>query len=527
MGSPGKQADPSRPVWWREAVVYQVYVRSFQDTGGDGVGDLPGVRARLPYLAALGVDALWLTPFYPSPMADHGYDVADPRDVDPLFGSLADLDALVVDAHKLGLRLLVDLVPNHTSDAHVWFVEALAAPPGSPARARYLFRDGRGPDGAEPPNNWQSEFGGPAWTRVSDGQWYLHLFAPGQPDLNWRNPEIGDDAERTVRFWLDRGVDGFRIDVAHGLHKAEDLPDQTIERTGLMIGAESSGKYDQPEVHDVYRRWRRVLDSYDGDRTAVGEVWLSDPERWADYLRPDELPLSFTFSLTMAAWSAAEWRRAIEEALHAVGRTGGTATWVLGNHDVTRPATRYGSLDRARAAGLATLALPGAYFLYQGDELGLPDVEVPPEARQDPMWLRTGHGRDGCRAPIPWNAAEPHLGFTTGEPWLPQGPGWAALAADSQVDDPLSTLVLYRGALAIRRRLPALGAGELRWRDAPEGCLAFDRPGEPAVTTVVNLTGEQLALSLPGRLILASAPVGYDGQTLTLPADTAVWLALE
>jgi alpha-glucosidase len=257
----GQVGSPSSQPWWRDTVVYQVYVRSFQDTGGDGVGDLPGVRARLPYLAALGVDALWLTPFYPSPMADHGYDVADPRDVDPLFGTLADLDALVADAHAIGLRLLVDLVPNHTSDAHAWFVEALAAPPGSPARERYLFRDGRGPGGDEPPNNWQSEFGGPAWSRVPGGQWYLHLFAPGQPDLNWRNPEIGEDAERTVRFWLDRGVDGFRIDVAHGLHKAEDLPDQATPRTSALIGAESSGKYDQPEVHDVYRRWRRVLDS--------------------------------------------------------------------------------------------------------------------------------------------------------------------------------------------------------------------------------------------------------------------------
>jgi alpha-glucosidase len=524
--------------WWRDGVVYQIYVRSFADASGDGIGDLAGVRDHLPYLASLGVDALWLTPFYVSPMADHGYDVADPRDVDPLFGTLADFDALLADAHALGLRVLCDVVPNHTSDQHPWFVEALAAPPGSPARDRYVFRDGRGPDGAEPPNNWQSTFGGSAWRRATgaDGQpgpdspntqWYLHLFAPEQPDLNWRNPEVAADAERTLRFWLDRGADGFRIDVAHGLHKDPQLRDNpTTEVSTNLIGNETKYTWDQPEVHDVYRHWRALFDSYEGDRVAIGEVWVGDPDRWAAYVRPDELHLAFTFALTLAPWSASAWRGAVDNALSAVGRVGATATWVLGNHDVSRPVSRYGSVGRARAALLTTLALPGAYYLYQGDELGLPDVDVPPEQRQDPMWERMGVGRDGCRAPMPWRSDAPHEGFSPVEPWLPEGPDWPELAVDRQDDDPMSTLVLTRGALALRARIPALGLGTggVVWRDAPEGVLVFERAGTPAVVCATNFGTAAVELDLPGRLVLASAPIGYDGRVLTLPPDAAAWI---
>src|SRR4051812_1188743 len=534
MAEPAPAVRPATPAqpWWRDGVVYQIYVRSFADASGDGVGDLTGVRQHLPYLASLGVDALWLTPFYVSPMADHGYDVADPLDVDPLFGTLADYDALVADAHALGLRVLNDIVPNHTSDQHRWFQEALASPPGSAARDRYVFRDGRGPDGDEPPNNWQSTFGGPAWRRVVEpdgrpGQWYLHLFAPEQPDLNWRNPEVAEDAERPLRFWLDRGADGFRIDVAHGLHKALELRDNPApEASTTLLGNETKYTWDQPEVHDVYRRWRAIFDSYPGDRVAIGEVWVGDPTRWAAYVRSDELHLLFTFSLTLAPWDATGWRAAVDAALAAVGEVGATATWVLGNHDVPRPVTRYGSTARARAGLLTTLALPGAYYLYQGDELGLPDVEVPPGMRQDPMWERMGVGRDGCRAPMPWDSSAPHTGFSTAFPWLPEGPDWPALAVDVQAEDPMSTLVLTHGALSIRKAVPALGlgTGELIWHEAPEGVLVFERPGAPAVVCATNFGSEAVELSVPGRLLLASAPVSYDGAMLTLPADAAAWV---
>jgi alpha-glucosidase len=369
--------------WWRDAVLHEVYVRSFADGTGDGVGDLAGVRQRLAYLAELGVDGLWLTPFYVSPMADHGYDVADPRDVDPLFGDLATFDGLLADAHSLGLRVLVDLVPNHSSDRHPWFAAAVAAGPGSPERARYLFRDGV--DGG-PPNGWQSTFGGPAWTQVPDGQWYLHLFAPEQPDLNWRHPEVRADYERTIRFWLDRGVDGFRIDVAHGLVKDEGLRDNPpVEGEPAFDASAQPYIWDHDEVHEVYRAWRAITDEYEAadgrPRAFVAEAWV-EPQRLARYVRPDELHLAFAFSLLLAPWSAAAWRAEIEEALAGTAEHGATATWVLGNHDVVRPVTRYGGgpagLARARAAALTLLALPGTVFLYQGDELGLPQAEVPP-----------------------------------------------------------------------------------------------------------------------------------------------------
>jgi alpha-glucosidase len=520
--------DPTRAAtdWWRDAVFYQIYIRSFADGDGDGVGDLAGIRSRLPYLADLGVDALWITPFYPSPMADHGYDVADPRDVEPVFGDLAEFDALLSEAHALGLRVTVDLVPNHTSNAREWFRRALAAAPGSPERSRYVFRDGRGPDGAEPPNNWPSTFGGPAWTRVPDGQWYLHLFAPEQPDLDFTNPEVIADLEATLRFWLDRGVDGFRIDVAHGMAKPEGLPDMVpSEDTGLLADQGPGDlRFDQDGVHAIHRRIRSVLDEYPG-AMAVGEAWVLDDERLAAYLRPDELQLVFNFRLPTADWTAEDLRSAVEHSLATAARTTSPPCWVLSNHDVSRHVTRYGGsavgTRRARAATLLMLALPGVPYLYNGEELGLHDVDLPDEVLQDPVWERSGHterGRDGFRVPMPWSGTRPAYGFSSGpDTWLPMPAGWEALTVEAQSGDAHSMLSLYRTALRLRSTSPAFSGETVQWLPVPGGCLAFRRPG--GLVCLLNLSAT--AVPLPeGRVLLASADVG-DG---ALPPDAAVWL---
>jgi alpha-glucosidase len=518
---------PATSDWWREAVFYQVYIRSFADGNGDGVGDLAGIRSRLPYLADLGVQALWITPFYPSPMADHGYDVADPRGVEPVFGDLAEFDAVLADAHALGLRVTIDLVPNHSSDQRRWFQEALTSGPQSRERARYVFREGRGPDGSEPPNNWHSVFGGPAWTRVADGQWYLHLFAPEQPDLDFTNPEVLSDLEETMRFWLDRGVDGFRIDVAHGMAKPEGLPDMLpMEDTGLLADhGPGDLRFDQDGVHEVHRRIRAVLDEYPG-AMAVGEVWVADDDRLARYIREGELHLAFNFKLLTAEWELDAVRDAIVHSLATVAQTPAPACWVLSNHDVHRHVSRYGDgapgLRRARAAALLQLALPGAVYLYNGDELGLPNVDdLPDEVLQDPVWERSGHtrrGRDGCRIPMPWSGDEPPFGFsTTADTWLPMPAAWRDLTVEAQDADPGSVLSLYRAALALRASSAAFGAEELEWLAAPEGCLAFRRPG--GLVCLVNLSGAEVALP-EGRVLLASS----DGVGRRLPGDTAVWL---
>lgn len=512
--------------WWRSAVFYQIYVRSFADGNGDGVGDLAGIRSRLGHLADLGVDALWITPFYPSPMADHGYDVADPRDVEPVFGDLAAFDALLAEAHARGIRVTIDLVPNHSSHDHEWFRAALAAGPGSPERARYLFRDGRGHDGSEPPNNWPSVFGGPAWTRVPDGQWYLHLFAPEQPDLDFTNPEVVADLEETMRFWLDRGVDGFRIDVAHGMAKPEGLPDMVpLDDTGLLADhAPGDHRFDQEGVHELHRRIRSVLDRYPGTM-AVGEVWLFDDERLARYLREDELQLAFNFKLLTAEWDADALREAVTLSLATVEGTPAPACWVLSNHDRPRHVTRYGGgavgLRRARAAALLQLALPGAAYVYNGDELGMPDVDLPDEVLQDPIWERSGRterGRDACRIPVPWSGTEPPYGFSSQRAtWLPMPEGWGDLTAEAQAADPDSLLSLYRRALALRRESDAFGDEGLEWLPAPEGCLAFRRSS--GLVCLVNLSGGPVPLP-EGRVLLASADVA-DG---SLPGDAAAWL---
>jgi len=545
---PASDATSHALEWWRTAVIYQIYPRSFADADGDGVGDLRGITSRLDALAELGIDAIWLSPFMVSPQRDAGYDVADYCDVDPLFGTIADFDEMCERAHRLGIRVIVDIVPNHSSDRHPWFQEALAARPGDPARARYLFRDGRGDDGELPPNNWQSIFGGPAWTRVRDadgrpGQWYLHLFDASQPDFDWSNIEVREEFLRVLRFWLDRGADGFRIDVAHGLVKEQGLPDYTPPAdAGSMGGDEPETPYwGQPGVHEIYRDWRRVVDEYPGERVLAAEAWLATAELTAQWVRPDELHQAFNFPFLMARWDAEELREVITESLRAYGAVGAPATWVLSNHDVVRHATRLAiefdnpqgeglgprsprvddelGLRRARAATTLMLALPGSAYLYQGEELGLPEVvELPDEARQDPTWHRTGgerYGRDGCRVPIPWESGERAAGFAaSGASWLPQPDGWAAHARDTQRGVAGSTLELYRSLLAARRAR-GLGAGALEWLDAGERTIAF-RNG--SVGVLVNLGTEPVPLPA-GRILIASGP--SDGGVL--PPDTAVW----
>lgn len=540
---------PAPDSWARHAVIYQIYPRSFADSNGDGIGDLAGVTSRLDYLADIGVDAMWLSPFFTSPMADGGYDVADYRDVDPIFGRLEDFDELLAAAHARGLKIIIDLVPNHTSDQHPWFQEALAAGPGSQARQRYLFRDGRGPDGALPPNDWPSVFGGDAWTRVADGQWYLHLFAPEQPDLNWDHPQVRAEFADILRFWLDRGVDGFRIDVAHGLVKAPGLPSASIVTSEMLAGAPTP-YWDQDGVHDIYREWRTILDSYRPERIAVAEAWVDGPDRLSRYLRADELHQAFNFQFLTTPWSAAAYREVIDLSLAAVAEVDAPATWVLSNHDVVRHATRFGrptahtggsaggaerdeapadrelGLARARAATLMMLALPGSAYLYQGEELGLPEVlDLPDEVRQDPLFRRTGGaslGRDGCRVPLPWSGDRPPFGFgpAGSTPWLPQPAEWATLTVAAQRDDPHSTWSMYRDALRLRRT-HGLGLGPLTWRDAPApDVVAFDRPG---VTCLLNCGSTPVRLrERPGRLLLASAPMPDPD---VLPANTAAWWA--
>jgi alpha-glucosidase len=522
---------PNAP-WWKHAVCYQVYIRSYADSDGDGVGDMAGITARLPHLADLGVDALWITPFYPSPQNDHGYDVADYCGVDPLFGSLDDADLLFKTAHELGIRVIGDLVPNHTSSEHPWFKAALASAPGSPERARYLFRQGRG-DG--PPNNWKSVFGGVAWTQVPDGEWYLHLFDITQPDLDWTNPEVREMFEGVLGFWLERGVDGFRIDVAHGLFKESGLPDQRMTQEERARAAELDASdnetvaawhpehepmWDQPEVHEVYRSWRRILDSWPGDRMAVGEAWTRDTVSLAYYIRPDELHQAFNFHWLTAPWSAAAFRKVITRTLSAVESVGGSPTWVLSNHDVVRHPTRYGGgtvgLGRAKASTMAMLALPGSAYLYQGEELGLEEVDVPPEAWQDPLALRTGKaGRDGCRVPIPWSGDEPPYGFGPEGtvPWIPQPLTWGSLTVEAQAADPQSTLAFYRSALATRRTFATSAGDDVELLDAEPDVVAFRR-GD----IICHLNCGVTPVDVPkGRVLLCS------GSTPGAP-DSATWL---
>ncbi len=543
---------PTGSEWWRTAVIYQVYPRSWADSDGDGIGDLPGITARLPHLVELGVDALWLSPFYVSPHADAGYDVADYRAVDPVFGDLGDADRLVARAHELGLKVIVDIVPNHTSDEHEWFEAALASAPGSPERARYLFRDGQGEHGELPPNSWRSVFGGPAWERVVEpdgtpGQWYLHLFDIKQPDLDWTNPEVRAEFESILRFWLDRGVDGFRIDVAHGLVKADGLPewDHDVEMLHASDARFSRPPFwDQDGVHDVYRAWRRVAEEYAGDRVLVAEAWVEPPTRIAQYVRPDELHQSFNFSYLVTPWRAEDLRAVVTESLRAMASVGAPTTWVLSNHDVLRHTTRFGfapgtalpngigsadeqpdaglGLRRGRAATLLMLALPGSAYLYQGEELGLPDhTGLPDDVRQDPTWPRSAfehRGRDGCRVPVPWEADAPSYGFgPTEATWLPQPAQWRELALDVQRGRPGSTYETYRAALAVRRD-EQLGSGELLWVEGyPAEVVAFRNR---AVLVLANTGDASVPLKAGTEVLAASQPLDDD---TVLPPDVTVW----
>ncbi|MER7073958.1 glycoside hydrolase family 13 protein [Terrabacter sp. NPDC000476] len=566
-------ADRPDAAWWRQAVIYQIYPRSWADSDGDGIGDLPGITSRLPHLRDLGVDAIWLSPFYTSPQADAGYDVADYRDIDPIFGSLDDADAMIARAHELGLKVIVDMVPNHSSDEHAWFRAALAAGPGSAERERYMFREGRGEHGELPPNNWESVFGGAAWTRVTEadgnpGQWYLHIFDTKQPDFNWEHPEVRAEFESILRFWLDRGVDGFRVDVAHGLIKEQGLPDTEEERTTMLGHAEDghegatdgveapridhtkrSPMWDQDGVHEVYRAWRKILESYGTpDRILCAEAWVEPQERAVKYVRPDEMHQAFNFDFLTSSWVADDLRAVITSSLHAADSVGAPSTWVLSNHDVVRHASRLGfapgtprmngiaatdpqpdrelGLRRARAATTLMLALPGGAYIYQGEELGLPDsTDMPAEFRQDPTFARTDGaetGRDGCRVPIPWSSQGPSLGFgPSASSWLPQPAVYADYAVDRQAGVPGSTLELYRALLAARREL-SLGTGSLSWVQGyaddvvalTNGADARDR-----VLVVANLGEAPVALPEGAEVVVASGPL-EDG---LVPTDTTVW----
>ncbi|WP_442867646.1 glycoside hydrolase family 13 protein [Citricoccus sp. NR2] len=555
--------------WWRRSVIYQVYPRSFRDSTGDGMGDLPGITAELHHIADLGVDAVWLSPFCRSPQKDAGYDVSDYCDVDPMFGTLDDFDALIAKADRLGLKIIVDLVPNHCSDAHPLFQAALAAGPGSPERGLFHFRDGQGEHGENPPNNWQSHFGGSAWTRVDDGQWYLHLFDSSQPDFNWDHPDVRAEFERILRFWLDRGAGGFRVDVAHALIKADGLPDWGGRPDGHPIEGfpfSDAPMFGRPEVHDVYRRWREILDEYDGDRILCGEANAHPVETMADWVRSDEMHQTFNFDYLCAAWGADSFRAVIERSLGAFDAIGAPTTWVLSNHDISRHTSRFAlgvtgrinegagldvssvdeelGLKRARAATLFTLGLPGGVYLYQGEELGLPDyLDLPDEFRQDPTFFRTSGdriGRDGCRVPLPWVPGAPSLGFSTrnntgnddgaateavAAPWLPQPEHWDRYARQTQQEDPNSTLNLYRHVLALRSELN-MGLGDLAWIEEPADSAGTNVTAYRNGSTVVVLNTSDTAVPLPdGDVIAVSVPdAAQSGQ---LAPDTAAWVRLE
>lgn len=519
----------SHAEWWRTAVIYEVYPRSFADSTGTGVGDLQGLREHLPYIASLGVQGIWITPFQRSPQVDQGYDISDYCDIDPLFGTLDDFDALLADAHDLGLRVLVDIVPNHASVEHPLFRKAVAAGPGSPEREMFHFADGVGDDA---PNNWISVFGGPAWHRVApdsldDRQWYLHLFSPAQPDWNWRNPAVVDYFDGVLRFWFDRGADGIRIDVAHGLFKADGMPDSPAVPT-VIDGLRSNPLVtDQEPVHDVYRRWRRIADEYAPERLLVGEVNL-EPDRAARYTRPDELHQAFAFAFARLGWSGAEWAAVGNELEKARRQYGSAPSWALENHDLVRTVTRFGGGDRglrrARAGMVALLGLPGAVYLYQGQELSLPEVDIDPSERVDPMWVHSGIGRDGARIPLPWTTSPEHTnGFSpSGEvaPWLPVPANWGNWSVERQTDDPESTLNLLRNAM--RERALLLESSRIpvnetvTWRAEPNGLVVCDRASGLSVAIAM---GDD-AVPLPAGTVIFTSEEIVDA---TLQPDTAAW----
>lgn len=525
--------------WRRYGAFYQIYPRSFADSNGDGIGDLDGIRSRLPYLSSLGVDAVWSSAWFDSPFRDGGYDVADYRRIHPLLGTNADARLLFEEAAQHDLGVLFDLVPNHTSTDHPWFRTSVEAAPGSPARRRYHFLPGRGPDGAAPPNDWESGFGGPAWTRLPDGQWYLHQFDPAQPELNWTDPGLAEEFDEIIRFWIDLGASGFRTDVAHCLAKDMSYPDWrgTLGDHHIPLGHDHPYR-DRPDVHDIARRWRALIDSYDRELIMVAEAVVSPWQRLARYLRPDEYHQVFDFEFLETPWDADSLREVIDISLVEASAVGALPTWVLSNHDVVRPATRYAlpvgtdaadwllrgdralldhdlGLRRATALAMLAMALPGAYFMYQGEELGLPEAyDLPVEVLEDPIYARSARtlkGRDGCRVPIPWTRDGCSLGFGAAEPWLPQPDEWSSLSVEAQIGDRRSTLELFRCCLALRR---SLDHDDFEWID--HQALAFRRRD---LECYVNCTDHPV--SVPAVPILASN-VPFDGGEL--PPDAAAWL---
>ena len=553
--------------WWTEAVVYQIYVRSFADSDGDGIGDLDGIRARLDHLVELGVDAFWLNPCYPSPQLDHGYDVADYTDIEPDYGDLATYDRLVTEATARGLRVVMDVVPNHCSSEHPWFRAALAAPRGSSERARFYFRDGRN-GGTDPPNNWHAVFGGSAWTPVGDGQWYLGTFTPHQPDFDHTCRDVEELFAGALRFWFDRGADGFRVDAVTPVGKAAELPDAPPAPEGLRetdVAFQNPYTTFRPEGHDVWRRWRRTIDDYmaehpDRDLMMVAEAYTPRrPDLLMEFARPDEFHQCFSFDLLLNPWDAASIRQAIGDQLLLLDERQIVPTWTLNNHDCQRIVTRLGRADatephsysgnpmvytdapvdehvgrrRARAQIAMLLALPGSVYLYQGEELGLPEVlDLPADARQDPVFARTGGaeiGRDGCRVPIPWTTdpAGSH-GFSpphgNAPPWLPQPEGWGGLALDAQRGVAGSMFEHYRELLALRRRLAVPQGASAELVDVGDGLVGVRR-GD--LLAVLNPTAEARAADGTAgmQVVVSSAPLdGEPSGDVVVPADSAVWL---
>lgn len=544
--------------WWRDAVTYQIYIRSYADSNGDGIGDINGIRSRLPYIKDLGVDCIWINPWFQSPQKDHGYDVADYMDVNTEYGTMDDAKALIKEAHALGLRVILDLVPNHSSDLHEWFQAALKSEPGSKERDRYIFRDGKGANGELPPNNWEAVFGGPAWERVIEkdgkpGQWYLHLFAVEQPDFNWENQEVWEYFRQVFRFWLDLEFDGFRIDVAHGMWKEKGMPDVDFAEVELL-DRHYRPYWDQEEVHEIHRDWRKITNTYKHDPMLVSEAWAPNDQRTAMYVRPDELHQSFNFSFLTAKWEAQSLKQIIDKSMTEVVKVGAPPSWVWENHDVVRKTDRlelglqnkgkglekYGdpkklnkerALLRARAATLLELALPGGSYIYQGEELGLFEVrDIPEDRLEDPIWKMSGHtdrGRDGCRVPLPWtkDASGAH-GFssnknlTVDQAWLPQSAGWGERAVDTQQGVAGSFFEMVKQALAIRKKEAGLGDGEMNWIDVTDDVIAFQRPGKFAC--YVNFGPAEVVIPYGAEVLVSSAPLKGEH----IPADTAVWLRL-
>ncbi len=527
---PAGEAGSGTERWWHDRVGYQIYIRSFSDSDGDGIGDLAGIEGRLDYLAALGIDFIWVTPFYPSPMADWGYDVADYCDVDPRFGSTADLDRLVEEAHRRSMRVVIDLVPNHTSDHHAWFRSAVADPTGR-HRDYYVWAD-PAPDGG-PPNNWVGYFGGPAWTLdEASGQYYLHLFLPEQPDLNWRNPAVADEFDAIIRFWLDRGVDGFRVDVCGGLVKDAELrsnpevgtwdPDGT--RWEQWEAFEHRHDVFQPESLDVFRRWRSIVDEYGA--WLMGETYTLDPEGLATLVPGDGLHGGFWFEPMHIEWDVEQIRHALAAPADLLGDR---LLWAASSHDMARSPTRFGGGDggRERTFVLNVLlsCLPGVPVLYQGEELGLVDGEVPASAKLDPVGPDddVAAGRDGCRTHMPW-CSGPANGFSEGTPWLSSRERDAAETAEAQLADPGSWYGAYRSLLAARRAISPLTGQDVTWMDGGAGPVVHYRRG--SVGVAANTSEEPSAVPVSGSpdLVFATDGVSYSDGSIILPGHgAAIW----